>query len=325
MARRKSVSESWEAIEQWLAANARSIGKSLRPAAPETAIDKLQSKLGLTLPATFIESLGIHDGQRSSAEHGLFPMNEPGLGPGPSCRLLPVTEIASEWAMMKELLDGGEFTRGKTRPDKGICRDWWHAGWVPVAENGGGDYYCLDLAPAKGGVSGQVIVFFHDMSERPLIARSFGAWLAELAAGLEAGRVSFSEEDGLIESPPERPRRGRQQPRTPAPLSRATQQRLDLLFAPEHRGEAATLLIQQCGNNLPFLEDATSSDLDRFRIAALKVSGGSLPGLRGAIRLAKEDWRDLLVEAGFEEDLRAHYRWQPPPRTAVGARRRRPR
>jgi hypothetical protein len=36
-----------------------------------------------------------------------------------------------------------------------------------------------------------------------------------------------------------------------------------------------------------------------------------LPALQRAIELAKADWRDLLVAAGFAEDIHAHEHWSP--------------
>jgi hypothetical protein len=48
---------------------------------------------------------------------------------------------------------------------------------------------------------------------------------------------------------------------------------------------------------------------DRIRAAALKRSGGSLDELDVAIRLASRDWRDLLMAAGFGEDVSAHEAW----------------
>jgi len=36
----------------------------------------------------------------------------------------------------------------------------------------------------------------------------------------------------------------------------------------------------------------------------------SIP-LSSAIDLANLDWRDLLVEAGFANDARAHFGWEP--------------
>jgi len=95
-------------------------------------------------------------------------------------------------------------------------------------------------------------------------------------------------------------------------ISPETQRRLDILFLrPEDRAEAARLLAEECGNDLPFLEDLDERGLERFRFAALKLSGGDLSRLRSAIELAKTDWRDLLMAAGFGHDVRAHASWMP--------------
>jgi len=83
------------------------------------------------------------------------------------------------------------------------------------------------------------------------------------------------------------------------------------MFSPDWRAEAAELLRVQCGNNLPFLENADEIRLERFRFATLKLSGGNIDRLKDAIELAKKDWRDLLMAAGFGHDLDAHNRWIP--------------
>ena len=94
-------------------------------------------------------------------------------------------------------------------------------------------------------------------------------------------------------------------------LSPETLRRIDLLFSPEHRSEVARLLFEQCGNNLPFLADYDAHHLERFQFAALKKSDGDLQRLHEAIDLAKLDWRDLLVAAGFAHDPLEHQRWLP--------------
>jgi hypothetical protein len=94
-------------------------------------------------------------------------------------------------------------------------------------------------------------------------------------------------------------------------LSPETERRLDLLFAPAIRERARKILLEECGNNLPFLENLDATAMDRFRFAALKLSCGNLDRLRDAVRLAKTDWRDLLVAAGFAERIDAHASWLP--------------
>lgn len=51
--------------------------------------------------------------------------------------------------------------------------------------------------------------------------------------------------------------------------------------------------------------------LERIRSAAVRISGGVVGELRGALALAALDWRDLLVAAEFADDVGAHLRWVP--------------
>lgn len=75
------------------------------------------------------------------------------------------------------------------------------------------------------------------------------------------------------------------------------------------REEAERLLTYECGSNLPLSKGSTPAGLERVRFAALKVSDGQIDKLRRAVELAKTDWRDLLVSAGFAHDPEAHKTW----------------
>jgi hypothetical protein len=93
------------------------------------------------------------------------------------------------------------------------------------------------------------------------------------------------------------------------PLSFETTRRLEQVFPPQLRADAALLLAGECGWNLPFCENATPTSLERIRFAALKLSNGTMSGLLAAIQVAQIDWRDLLVAAGFADDVNTHVRW----------------
>ena len=95
------------------------------------------------------------------------------------------------------------------------------------------------------------------------------------------------------------------------PLSDDTKRRVEALFAENERATVTQLLVEECGDNLPFNEGQGPVQLERIRFAALKVSAGSLTELRAAVALAKIDWRDVLVSAGFENDVAAHRAWIP--------------
>ena len=94
-------------------------------------------------------------------------------------------------------------------------------------------------------------------------------------------------------------------------LSPETERRVAALFAEKTRSEVRALLVNECGNNLPFCQDLDEFRLERIRFAALKLSGGDPQKLKRAIRMAKRDWRDLLMAAGFAHDVTAHERWLP--------------
>ena len=92
-------------------------------------------------------------------------------------------------------------------------------------------------------------------------------------------------------------------------LSEPTWEKVRALFPPAQHQAVADILLSECGNNLPYLENVDKEGLERYRFAALKLSNGSLTKLREAIELAKSDWRDLLVAAGFAAAADAHKRW----------------
>jgi hypothetical protein len=94
-------------------------------------------------------------------------------------------------------------------------------------------------------------------------------------------------------------------------VSPETDRRIALLFPLEEQDLVRMVLAEECGNNLPFLEKLDDIQLERFRFAVLRLSDGKLDKLARAVALAREDWRDLLVAAGFAENLKAHELWLP--------------
>ena len=64
-----------------------------------------------------------------------------------------------------------------------------------------------------------------------------------------------------------------------------------------------------------FLENLLSSCFefpatDRVQLAVLRGTSWDLEKIRKNILLANSDWRDLLVQADFAEDLNEHENWQ---------------
>jgi hypothetical protein len=82
------------------------------------------------------------------------------------------------------------------------------------------------------------------------------------------------------------------------------------LFPTEQHANVANILATECGNNLPFQENADAKRLERFHLAALKLSEGTITGLQKAVQLAKVDWRDLLMAAEAADKPRNRRKWR---------------
>ena len=100
--------------------------------------------------------------------------------------------------MLGELLDDGDFADLEGEPDDGVASDFWQRGWVPFADNGAGDYLCVDLAPAAGGTVGQIIVHGHETGRHHVLAASLGEYLTALADRMEDGALVYDEDVGVM-------------------------------------------------------------------------------------------------------------------------------
>ncbi|SRR5258707_9671247 len=92
-----------------------------------------------------------------------------------------------------------------------------------------------------------------------------------------------------------------------APLTTEIARRIAILFGADDVGLVSSLLTDECGSNLTEHPELW----ERIRCAVLKLSHGDLNALGRAIDLAKRDWRDALVAAGFADDITAHESWWP--------------
>ncbi len=162
------MKQQWGRLEAWLKIYNPVLLADLNAPATDAQIKALEQRLDVKLPEDFIECLKLHDGQRGEADW-LFSGSE----------FLSSQRILEEWAIWKDLLDGGDFFGAKTEPEAGIKAVWWSPKWIPFTYNGAGDHLCLDLDPASQGRSGQVITLWHDDGSRKKKANSFAQWFAD--------------------------------------------------------------------------------------------------------------------------------------------------
>jgi cell wall assembly regulator SMI1 len=184
------VASSWNRIDMWIKQHAPQ-WKPLKKGASAEQLASAEKKFGFRLPADLRDSYRVHNGSRDDAQ--IFPCPD-----DISYSLMSFAEVVQDWKMMNELLEASDFEDRHAKSDQGVRNDWWNTGWVPFASNGGGDYFCVDLAPAVGGKKGQVITVNHESGEHKVLAPSFREWLYRFANDLEDGKFSFDEDEGLI-------------------------------------------------------------------------------------------------------------------------------
>lgn len=139
--------------------------------ADDHVLAELPAALGATLPDDVIDSLRLHDGQADP--DAVFTESD---------ALLGAQEIVAQWTIWRTLVSGGDFAGMTSEPDAGVRDDWYNLKWIPFTHDGSGNHLCIDLDPAQGGVSGQVIRVWHDDELRERVASSYAEWLARVAA-----------------------------------------------------------------------------------------------------------------------------------------------
>lgn len=189
-AKAPTVARSWKRIDKWLKENAPK-WRPLRKGASPDQINRAETKLGIRMPAELRNLYLGHAGSRSEAQ--VFPSPD-----DTSHYFMSLTEAVNDWKMLNQLLKSGDFEGLTPDSHRAIRNEWWNERWIPFASNGGGDYFCVDMAPTKQGKKGQVITHNHESGQHKLLAPSIRDWLGKLANGLEDKTFRFDEDDGLV-------------------------------------------------------------------------------------------------------------------------------
>lgn len=181
-----TIQSLWQRIEKWVGIHAPGIWQELLPGASEADIRLAETVMEMTLPEDFKASYRLHNGG-----YTLDLITE--------MRVMPLQEIVTDWRMLKELLEVGNWdgyppaisTQQEGQTDA-IQPTWWHLKRVPFGIDRAGNYCCLDLSPAPNGTIGQVIDWDHEIGPTSVTAASFHELLAIFADDLEAGMYAVS-------------------------------------------------------------------------------------------------------------------------------------
>jgi len=183
------IAQNWAAIVEWVKQNAPRIASDLQHrGATNAEIDAVEKRLGVQFPDALRDLYRLCAGGEGS---DLFPsLEEEDMGFG----LIPIEDITSCWGGEEDYGVGPEDVT--TEP--GIRAAYWDKSWIPFADNGGGDYFCVDMNPAEGGTAGQVIYWGHEELTRQMVAPSLTALVQQLAQGLASGKYTYDEDSGIV-------------------------------------------------------------------------------------------------------------------------------
>lgn len=172
------VHDAWAYIEQ----AASKQGFALPPAASEAEITAAEEKISLQLPDSYREFLGVHNG---TGETWILPYKSGDF------KLLSVADTAELWRSNVDTEAQYECNADVNLDDidpeceHPIQPAFWLSGWIPISENGCGDYFFLDMAPSKFGNKGQVVDWWHEAPlEAEVISDSFAAFFHKFAEGI---------------------------------------------------------------------------------------------------------------------------------------------
>ena len=179
------VEAVWKDIEKWYKKKSPKLLKDLREGVSEREIAEFEKTAGVSLPEDYKASLSVHDGEVYVHDYNY----------------LSLESVAGKWESAERRKKKGDFKgREVYKKGEGIIRNtFWHRDWIPFAEDGGGNYLCIDLAPAKGGVVGQILKWERESGPYAMKVNSFLAWLKTYRDYLHAGVYVVDKEGFIVE------------------------------------------------------------------------------------------------------------------------------
>ncbi|MCI4671348.1 MAG: SMI1/KNR4 family protein [Bacteroidia bacterium] len=179
------MKELWQRFEKWMEANASSLLEDLYEGASTWDIKETEEELELKFPEPFKEFIMLHNG--AMVANGIIG----------NWDLYGLDDISEECFDMDEKVEEGDFG-SNVRPEDGKVKgQWWNQSWIPFVGSGNGHYLCLDMDPGPDGKPGQVIAYFYDSGERPVLAESFDKWFLDVIERMEKGEISIFYDETL--------------------------------------------------------------------------------------------------------------------------------
>jgi cell wall assembly regulator SMI1 len=128
------VNRAWDRIERWLRSHAPATLATLKPPASARQVRAAEAAMSVGFPADLVASLRRHDGARTTNLYTVFQLP-------PMYGLMSLDDLRRDWRSRCGIIE-----RAGDQPGW-----WWHAKFVPFAQDFGGDVMVVDQRPEGGG------------------------------------------------------------------------------------------------------------------------------------------------------------------------------
>ncbi len=177
-----NIADLWRRLERFASQHMPGLVAELNGPASSEAITRLEKELGFKLPADFVSSLAIHDGED-----------------GDGCLLDEGGALLSLEAIDEKLVRERRGLRKNSdllaeRRAGAVKPALFHALRVPFIDLNQDVTWLLDFDPAPGGAPGQVVRRDIEDGSLQVVAASFSDFLSSYVARLEQGRAKFDSE-----------------------------------------------------------------------------------------------------------------------------------
>ncbi len=174
------INKAWDEVEEVLKDKAPERFAELAPGADPSSLESFAAETKIGKGSELLASFALHDGKCDISDYTYVNHRH----------------ALAVWRDMNRYKHDDIF--GGRRPDQGhgglIKDEWWNDGWIPFAEDGGGNLLCVDNDPGPKGEAGQIIRFETDFGPGPTGMKSLSQWLKDFASKLKSGELQVDDE-----------------------------------------------------------------------------------------------------------------------------------
>ena len=192
------MNHAWTLYKKALFEKLPSMEETLNPGASEAELQAAETELGIAFPAALRSLYLTNNGDNHESANGMilgFPFYS-------------LEELRSAWRGWVDLANDPAHNSAdhfSSSPAGCIKRRYADTKWIPLCDDGGGNYIGIDLDPDVNGKAGQIINFGRDEHNKVVLAENLDAFFARLTRIIQSDDfgIEEDEEDIIVFGPEE--------------------------------------------------------------------------------------------------------------------------